>query len=373
MHTRVLPRTAALALAVSLAAGTGSILAEPAATLYGVINVSVDHLDTGDDSAFNVSSNSSLIGVRGRYQAHPAIAVTWQAETTIPFDGQGGDLVDRDTFIGLTGDWGLLRAGKFDTPLKTLRNRVDLFGNQVGDIRNISRNRVSGTVGQNLTVSPGANPGDPATTVSSSISRNIGFDERFRNSIHYRTPDFGGITGDVQYATSQADSGNATSDNDAWSASLTYRTEKLYLAIAHEQQNFAAVSGGFDDFERKATRIAAAWDIGDLRITGFYQEATDPDDKAYGLGLRYRLTQSVALKGQFYRLDADADNSGSDLFAVGVDYQLDRNLQFYLNYARVDNDNGARLSPYAQGRSANPSVAQGDDPGAVSLGAIYRF
>jgi predicted porin len=69
-----------------------------------------------------------------------------QLEQTIRIDEGAGSYADRDSFVGLRGDFGTLKIGQFDTPLKVIRGKVDQFGDRVGDIRNVSR--VSGgTIG----------------------------------------------------------------------------------------------------------------------------------------------------------------------------------------------------------------------------------
>ena len=344
-----------LAAASALLAINLPALASTSTTeIYGQLNVSTDFLDTDSrGESLNISSNNSRIGFRGRHIVEPQLTLLWQAETTLRVDSQGGDLIDRDTFLGATGDWGQVRVGKFDTPLKGLRNRVDFFGNQVGDARNVVRNRVDNPDGDGQ----------------------IGWDERFRNGIAYRTPAWQGVTAEVHYATRLDNNGTTTSDTNAWSGAISWQGARAWLAVAHERQVY--VNTGAPDFKRSASRVAGYYDIGDLRVTGFYQYAEDPDDSAYGAGARYRLSEKLALKTQYYRLDADADDSNAELYAVGLDYQVARNLQTYANYAVVRNQDLAALRPYTQGRTtgggAELAVDDGSSPSGISLGVSYRF
>ncbi len=49
------------------------------------------------------------------------------------------EFATRDTFVGLKGDFGQARVGRFDSPFKAARGPVNFFGDMVGDIRNVTR------------------------------------------------------------------------------------------------------------------------------------------------------------------------------------------------------------------------------------------
>ncbi|RFA30374.1 hypothetical protein CAI21_07180 [Alkalilimnicola ehrlichii] len=306
--------------------------------VYGRAHLSVDFLDNGDDSAVNVSSNSSRLGFRGKHDLDYGLRGIYQIESEIRFDTQGGEIASRDTFAGIEGDFGMVRLGKFDTPLKTLRSRVDLFGDQVGDARNITRSTVR-------------------------------FDERFRNSIHYRTPNMAGFFADVQYSTNTDNAGGTDdNDNDAISVSGTYRNGALYAAIAYEQHNSP-------DEDLSAVRFAAAYDLGALRFTGLIQQADVDDDRTdnmYGVGVRYNLGLTN-LKAQAYLLDADVDDADATMVALGVDHRLASNFTVYANYAFTSNDDFQNADPYRQARSGGTAAADGETASGLSLGMIYNF
>ncbi|MCK0537320.1 porin [Alcanivorax quisquiliarum] len=313
---------------------------------YGALHVSIDQIDSdidGNSSQLNTSSNASLLGVRSTHRIGDHLSLLWQVESTIDLVNAGSIDVDRDSFVGLTGDWGLFRVGQFDTPMKVLRNRIDLFGNQAGDARNI--------VGVD------------------------GLDRRFKNGIHYRTPVFYGVTANLHYSTNTGDNATQSSDTQALSSSLEYRNGNFWAALAYDDDST-------NDF--KSYRLAGLYNLGDFRITALYQETDKPgsaasaDTTAYGIGLRYKLNDKVALKTQYYRYELDdTDDSNAELAAVGVDYQYAPALLFYANYAFLENDNTYRTA-YNVARTAstttNATIADGDEkPAALSVGAIYRF
>lgn len=316
--------------------------------IYGQAHLAGSYLDNGasgadEYSALNISSNSSYLGFRANYDFNEHLRGIAQIEGDVNFDGEGDNAIySRNTFLGLGGAWGEVKIGRMDTPLKVLRSRVDLFGNQVGDARNV----MAGS-----------------------------FDKRFKRSILYTSPTFYGLTADLHYSTeTEEESGGAVdgNDNDAWSASLTYRQGPLYAAVAYEQWNNQNKAK-----ERDATRVAVSYNIADVvRITGFAHFASyeqGEDANTYGIGVRYALTPQVALKAQYYTLDSDANNADADLIAVGVDYQAAKNLRFYLNYAQVSNDENTSLAPWRSGSTLKESDVFDETAKAVAVGAILSF
>jgi predicted porin len=225
--------------------------------------------------------------------------------------------------------------------MKTLSRRVELFANQLGDSRNVMA---------------GA------------------FDERFDNSIFYTSPSFAGVTANLQYSVESGANRNTAVDgnkNDAWSVSLTYQQGPIYAAIAHEQWNSATPNS-----DRNATRLAAYYDIANIRVTGLVHIASydaSADANTYGLGLRYALTPQVALKAQYYMLDSDASNADANLIAVGADYQYTKALRFYLNYAQVANDATTDRVPWNSASTLSTPRAMDETARGVALGAIFNF
>ncbi len=53
---------------------------------------------------------------------------------------------NRNSFIGLSGNFGTTLVGRHDTPLKLVGRKADLFGDQIGDSRNLI---TTGSLGDN--------------------------------------------------------------------------------------------------------------------------------------------------------------------------------------------------------------------------------
>jgi predicted porin len=333
-HAFTVAVSAALALPLSAMADVD---------FYGRAHVSVDLLDDGDNySEINVSSNSSRLGVRGEREFSGGLTGMFQIEQQVDFDNQGTEFATRDTFIGLKDRWGLFRIGKFDTPFKRARGPANFFGDQVGDMRNITRTSTHGR-----------------------------FDERFRNSLHYRSPEMGGLVFDMQYSPERtSDTTMEGGDNYGVSTSIGYRSGPFTAILAYEQQG----DGGRDP---DAWRAAASYQLtDDLRLGGLYQETKSAGGvvaNAYGLGGSLRINSRMYLNGHVFALDSDLEDGDARLYAIGMEYRLDRNLRFYGNVAFMDNDDSSSLTPWSQARTAAPGGSAGETATGVSVGVRYDF
>jgi predicted porin len=310
--------------------------------IYGRANVSLDYLDDGDSySEFNVSSNSSRLGFRASRQFDNITGIM-QIEQEIDYSNQGSNWASRDTFVGLRGGFGMLRVGKFDTPFKVARGPANLFGDQLGDMRNLTR----------------AGAGR--------------FDERTPNTIHYQTPSMNGFQGNFAYSLHEGNDALDGGDDNAWSASVTYRQGGFNFAAALESFDDERGQGGRDAF-----RTAAAYDIKNLTLVGFFQTINHNNDAfdadVYGVGASYKLSDRWALNGQYFIRSVDVDDSDSDLFAIGLEYRFASQLRVYANYARVANDDNANLNPWSQARTTNTPGSLGNTAQGFSLGLRFDF
>ena len=332
-----------LGMAVATALASPVALAADA-TIYGRAHVSVDMLDDGADySEMNVSSNSSRLGFKASKETESGITGLMQIEGEITYNQGSSNISNRDTFVGLRGGFGMIRVGQFDTPFKRARGPANLFGDQLGDMRNLTR------------------AGDGR------------FDERMPNTLHYQTPSLNGLQFNLAYSFHEGTEAEDDVDDQAVSVSATWGGGPVSLAVAYESYEEDAARG-----ERDAVRFALAYDVIDpLKLVAFYQTVDHDDDTfdsdTLGLGAQFSLTSATALKAMAMQRNADPDDSDSSMLALGVEHRLDSALRVYANYAMVDNDDNAMLTPWNQGRSVGAAGAAGETASGISLGLRYDF
>lgn len=101
-------------------------IAQSNVVVFGTLDLTNELVKTDKiASTGRVSSNSSGIGFRGSEQLGQGLHGIFQIEGGISPDTGSGALNTRDTFVGLQGRWGTLRAGLMTTPLRALGGRLN--------------------------------------------------------------------------------------------------------------------------------------------------------------------------------------------------------------------------------------------------------
>ncbi|ENW31888.1 MULTISPECIES: porin [Acinetobacter] len=344
------------ALAIGATILTPVMAAAADVKVYGRAHVSLDYLDDGQDyNEVGLSSNSSRLGFKAEQKLENGMTVFGQIEQEINFaSGSANDDVEfatRDTFVGLKGDFGQARIGRFDSPFKVARGPVNFFGDMVGDVRNVTR------VG------------------------NLRFDERNANTIEYKSPKFGGgfnVLGAM--SLHETNSPDATKDgakdkDKAYDLALTYKEGKVDFAAAYEHYEEEAARG-----ERDGFRIAGAYKITpEFNLGGLYQflqhdnSEANPDAQVFGVAGEYKFAPKTSFRGEVFHRDVDADDANATLLAIGLEHRLDPTVRVYGNIATVLNDENSNLTPWAQGRTNTVGGVRGEDSLGLSLGMRYDF
>ena len=319
--------------------------------IYGKAHISIDSVSAedavgNDVSNISIASNSSRLGFKGKM---PMGSITgfYKIESKIVYDESGSTFASRNTYVGLEGGIGSFLVGYRDTPFKDVRGLFDIFGDTVGDARNIM----------------------------GSIDGTDKFNVRAQNVIMYTSPKAGDFQANVLYST--AESGGSTqgqdnNDTDLTSINLVYKSKSLVLAAAWEDQSDDNASG---------IRLVGGFDIGPVGI-GLMYEDLDHDTAAasrrtaYGANVAIKAGENGKVKVQYLIADDnDATNgSGADNIAVGYDHKLDKSSTVYVMYSSVSNDTNASFGIGGGHDSDKYSVgAAGQDVSAISLGYIYKF
>ncbi|MGM0476822.1 MAG: porin, partial [Pseudomonadota bacterium] len=183
-------------------------------------------------------------------------------------------------------------------------------------------------------------------------------------------------------------------DETVTSLSATYSSGPLSVAFANETwgEDTAEYEPDDDDSDEydgngnsTGNRLAVSYDLmPGLTLAGFYQSLTDNNDydnddnrrdnTVTGFGGQFKLDPQTYLRGHYFtRAMGEQDDADSSMMAVGVEHRLDSALRVYANYATVDNDDNASLTPWKQARTASPSGADGETATGISLGMRYDF
>lgn len=321
-----------------------------APVVYGKINVSLQKLDMeqigggiviAERDDWQLRSNASRIGVKGDYDISEGLKAVYKLEYEISVDtgtnSNSREFSARNIVGGFQGSWGTLLAGRHDTPLKLIQEKVDRFNDlQIADISNY-------LVGE----------------------------YRRDNLVMYTSPSWGGFAVTAAFAPGEGATGpDGTTDDsiaDTTSLALTYGAgTSLYVALAHEQNMAANGAAGSSDI----TRLVAEGTIGPVKIGALYQVAEQHDGQntlsgvassigqfggsfkeqnAWLLSGEWAITPNLVAKAQYgysetTPLAAGTDDAEAALIAVGLDYKLDKNSRIFGYYARLETEGDDRFA-----------------------------
>jgi predicted porin len=241
-------------------------------TLYGSIDLSADVFNPSvfdQGTKFGVASNISSFGVRVRHNLAPygweGMAVVAQLESQVDFASAPNERAafgTRDSFLGVEGPWGAVKAGKTDTPYKKATSAMDPFTRTLGDYNSIMGN----TGGDNRAE----------------------FDWRINHAIWYESPILQGF----QFSALISPGQNYAKDNSDWSYGDYF------------QCNGASTRGSGSNFPGTNGSVLSGANVGGNGCTdGSY-------GNAYSAALNYKNGPFTAIAA--YELHEQVNRHGDD-------------------------------------------------------------
>ncbi|WP_335911792.1 MULTISPECIES: porin [Shewanella] len=333
-------------VATVLAAASFGALAD-GPTLYGRLDLSVTHTDTGatlqtgtngidtnnfaneNNSGTYIENNFSNLGVKGSEKLTDGVDIIYQMEFQVEnTSGTGDTFKARNTYLGAKTAYGTVLVGRNDTVFKQAEGGVDAFGNTNAD-----------------------------------IDRLVGGQTRSADGFWYYSPKIADlITLNATYLVDDNNDAKNDSDESQYALSATLGDKKLkaqnyYAAIAYNK--------GISDID--AYRAVGQVKLGDFKIGGLFQnsesvEANSDDYNTYFVNVVYNLN-GVNLKlqygydesgeGKYYgndikytKLNGDIVEkhklNGTDIevtnITVGADYRVSKSTLVYGHYAHYEGE-----------------------------------
>ena len=320
-------------IALTLAALPVAAMAD--VTLYGTIKAGVEvsrtkttegNVSTKDRTATEIADFGSKIGFKGHEHLGNNLNAIWQVEQKASIAGTDSGFGTRESFIGLEGGFGKIRAGKLNTALKDSGDNVNVWesSDANADVLQVSK---------------------------------IGRVESREISVRYDSPVFAGFSGSVQYvprdnANTKDKHTHAVKSRESYHAGLNYENAGFFGQYAGSFAKYADLN---DDAERVAVgtansnpvkdyqvhRVVAGYDANNLYVSvaGQYEAAKNNDGSANN-GKKHEHTQVAATAA--YRLgnvtprvsyahgfkakvnDVKQEGSQYDQVIVGADYDFSK-------------------------------------------------
>jgi len=336
-----------LAVATALAAPAAAMAD---AVLYGKLNVGINYVDQdGGFEGWGLSDNKAAyptvnayatpsrqgppnrIGVKGSEDLGNGLKAIYQIELGFKLADNNNAVADngeaitmRNTFVGLSGNWGTLLAGRHDTPLKISTGPLDLFADTLADYNNT-----------------------------------VGFqDIRADNAVAYISPSFGGFTlaaaavpgGGTTVAGSVLPYVDSDSLAEAYSVAGIFKNGPWYASVAYESlgSDLSGAHLNVDDWNKWRVGLGIL-DWNGFSLTGVYEnwsnayfgsiyEKWDADlwniQAAYAFG-------NFAIKAAYGDASHDLGHAGDyslDSWTVGFDYNMSKRTKAFLLYTSNNAD-----------------------------------
>jgi predicted porin len=309
---------------------TGNAAAQVTVSVYGRLNVTAEQQhNIGADGTQQVLQNSaSRFGVRGIEDLGGGLKALFFLEHRFDIDTgtqtQPTVYWAGDSFVGLSGGFGEVRAGRITSAAYyATADFVSLHNHDTGT----SEDKLYTYLSQNA------------------------------NTLSYRTPSLGGVA--VEASVSAAESAAAT--NKVWNLAANYEAGPMFLGAGYERQ------GGSDDYQ---FALRALYTMGEYTLGGYYQYS---DLAALGQRNNVRLSGMRLMgRGEFHvnlgwASDwSRVDGSQAAQWTVAYNYNLSRRTKIYAFYTHVDNGSYS----YFGAKGAGGAVL---DPSAYAFGIRHNF
>lgn len=333
-----------------------------------------------------VSANSSYIGFKGSEDLGNGLKALFQYEMTVNFDNATGPTANRDSFVGLNHDKaGTIVLGNLTGPTRALGAALDVnpgatgIGVNQGIIGKIAGSTLKSSVSilsatPNSAIAGGTlGYGDANGCGRSSTCSSI-FDTRWKNSVAYMSPNWGGFSfagvysaylenkspdyGTNYSATSinggapvlTTDFANQLGKNNAYGYDLGIKWEGMGF-MGGVTYNWAQF-GDFADTSVDNLRVGGMYTAPNWSVRAMWEKTkaslnqnlvyNNTDQQKFGVGGTFSFGKSTVL-AQWYGTNSAKDiaNSKANLYEVGYLYNMSKRTMLKATWAMIDNDDGS--------------------------------
>ena len=327
-------KTAAASLA--LAAYSSLTLAQSSVTIYGTVDLYMAFAKSGATSLKRLEDGgqtASRLGFRGTEDLGGGLSAHFTLESGFAPDTGNGTLpgpamsFSRQSFVGLSGPWGQIDAGRMYTPMFYTLFKADPYGvNSVFSPINL----VAATDAQ-----PGLTP----------------FAARASNMVRYRTPASSDFFADIAYAPGESSAPSHQSGN-FYGGSAGWSRKPYYIAYAFQRaRSGSAAAPVAQPATTSYQALSGAYELPDIGLQFYANYVRNssslprvPTAKLASLGVTYNVTPASNLMFEAMQRKVD-DSSRSQLaWTLDYDYYLSKRTVLYARWLRLLNRHGASAS-----------------------------
>jgi len=302
-----------IAVAIAAAVAAPAAMANDT-TLYGKAHVSIGNYDDGSADMWKVESHASRLGVKGSEDLGNGLKAIFKYEFGIQVDDSDGVNSGRNAYVGLSGDFGTVLAGRHDTPAK-----------------------VAFYAAGNETI------GDSIIDINSKTSTtSAGFSElRLDNAVAYISPNFSGFTAAAAVVPGETSGNNGLAD--AYSVGLMYSGNGIKASAGYEVADSNMVLGssgtaaggltiGADDHEM--FQVGASVTFGDFMVGANYEDTSNYAGTASDKEV-WAITGKAGFGNNYVTaryMETEIGTWDADTFHIGAGHKMSKRTQVYVAY-----------------------------------------
>ncbi|WP_287961771.1 porin [Alcanivorax sp.] len=347
-------RLAPIAAALLMAASTPALAFK--VDIGGQAHLSLDSVNntgTSTSDSTYLASNSSRFyidgdvdlseGVKGLFHYEAGVDLTGRGTNDGNGPGVGNGLFTtaRDSYIGISGGFGTLLAGRLPVENQWLYD-YNLFADQVGDLGNMW----------------GAGSNAPGRA----------------DAVHYIFPHFvPGLTLSASYKPE-----DGTKNGDGIIARGVYKGGPIKIALSYANLSKGLTANGLKDNAIFSATAVYDFGMGDVGV-GYQSSdhhtgaANNDGTDSITAGASIKLGPGK-LKAQYTNLNVDGgSNNDASMMAIGYDYAWSKNGTAYIAWSQTTNDPAAAYTTNNWGHGQAVTPVAGKDPNAISIGIVYKF
>lgn len=333
-----------------IALAVAGLVAAPAfaqsnVTIYGIADVGFVHANGSGMKKNAIDSglfSGSRIGFKGTEDLGNGLKALFTLEYKINPDNDGsvGD-GSRQTFIGLTGSFGTVVAGRLQPMAKTF---VDTFDPIASTSFSPTYDLHEGTIHTGI---------------------------RLNNAVAYVTPGMSGFTGQVAYSFGGAAAGDGAYSNDQeriLGLAGMYSNGPIGAGVVyHRVTNVGNVSSA----DSKDWALGGSYDFGVVKLMGLYNrhknDANNNTDKTWTLGGQVPVGAADTIYVGYTKLKADGSDMDAKGWALQYSHNMSKRTMLYAGYSRISNDDAATKAV------SGITAAAGDSSTRFGVGMRHTF
>lgn len=311
-----------IALAVAGMVAAPVAMAQSNVTVYGIVDAYAGYSKTGDAKKTVVQGgglSGSRLGFRGTEDLGNGLKGVFTLEYSLANDvnagvGNTGGLNARQQFVGLQGGFGFVGLGRQYAP----GFHVYKWDAAMGAIPFSPQSILSVQNGMTIT------PNSPA---------------RVNNSIHYKSPNMGGLSAQVIYGLGETNELEDRRTGDVTGLGLDYANGPIAAGFIYHH-----IEGGAGD-DKKEWLLGGSYNFGVAKVLASYQQMDlgNTDDKLWNIGIDAPVGQAGKVFAAYADLNDDVDDADAQAWAIGYTHSLSKRTTAYAAISQVRNDDARKI------------------------------